>query len=136
MATDPTITALKAAVKGLTYESESDEPFVAFAWRAADVGDGLSQKKVRTLGGHGAKEPVEEQTPDEFFAPLVRSEDWHGAEEKEVVERYRKLAETIGTLLEHPRVYKVGDGPEKTIYVVGKAKSGDWAGVKTTAIET
>lgn len=136
MTTGSTIAALKAAAKGLLYQSETDEPFTAFKWRAEDVGGNLSRKKVLGLGGHGAKEHVEERTADEFFAPLVRHEDWHGDEEKAAAEGYEKLAEAVGSLLANPRVYKVGDGPEKTIYVVGKAKSGDWAGVKTTAIET
>jgi hypothetical protein len=136
MPTDPTVTALKAAVKGLLYQSESDEPFVAFLWRAGDVGRSLSRKKLLALGGHGAKEHVEEQQLDEFFAPLVLHEDWHGDEEKALVKGYEKLAETVSKLLTNSRVYKVGGGPEKTIYIVGKAQSGDWAGIKTTAIET
>jgi hypothetical protein len=33
-------------------------------------------------------------------------------------------------------VYKIGDEPEKELFVVGKTKDGKWAGVKTTAVET
>jgi hypothetical protein len=33
-------------------------------------------------------------------------------------------------------VYKVGDEPEKQVYIVGKAPDGRWAGLKTTVLET
>jgi hypothetical protein len=136
MASDPAITALRAVVKGLTYPSESDEPFEVFRWTSGEVGGDLTRKGVLALGGHGAKDRIREQTPDEFFAPLTAHEKWHGAEETATVDRYHRLAGTVGTVMETPRVYTVGGGPEKTIYVVGKTKSGDWVGVKTTAIET
>ena len=34
------------------------------------------------------------------------------------------------------KVYKFGDEAEKEVYVVGKAKDGQWAGLKTTVVET
>jgi histidine triad (HIT) family protein len=120
----------------LLYQSESDEPFTSFTWPAADVGRALSRKKVLTLGGHGAKERVEEQSPDESFGPLARYEDWFGAGERATADRYAKLAAAVANALDGTRVYRVGSGPEKTLYVVGHAESGDWVGLKTTAVET
>jgi hypothetical protein len=34
------------------------------------------------------------------------------------------------------KVYKVGDDPEKTVYVVGKTADGKWARPKTSVVET
>jgi hypothetical protein len=34
------------------------------------------------------------------------------------------------------KVYRVGDAPEKAVYIVGKTKDGKWAGLKTTLVET
>jgi hypothetical protein len=34
------------------------------------------------------------------------------------------------------RVYKVGDEPERKVYVVGKTSGGQWAGLKTRIVET
>jgi hypothetical protein len=34
------------------------------------------------------------------------------------------------------KVYKLGDEPEKPVYVVGKAADGRWGRVKTTVVET
>jgi hypothetical protein len=33
-------------------------------------------------------------------------------------------------------VYKVGDEPEKQVYIVGRTSDGRWAGLKTTVVET
>jgi hypothetical protein len=33
-------------------------------------------------------------------------------------------------------VYKVGEDAEKAIYIVGKTKDGQWAGLKTAVVET
>jgi Nuclease A inhibitor-like protein len=42
----------------------------------------------------------------------------------------------IGAQLSGVKVYKVGDEAEKVAYVVGKTSDGDWAGLKTTVVET
>jgi hypothetical protein len=34
------------------------------------------------------------------------------------------------------KVYKVGDEPEKAVYVAGKTPDGKWAGLKTSVVET
>jgi hypothetical protein len=34
------------------------------------------------------------------------------------------------------KVYKVGDEAEKQAYIVGKTSDGNWAGLKTTVVET
>ena len=34
------------------------------------------------------------------------------------------------------KVYKVGDEAEREAYLVGKTKTGRWAGLKTTVVET
>jgi hypothetical protein len=37
---------------------------------------------------------------------------------------------------ECPMPRNVGDEAEKEVYIVGKTKSGQWAGLKTTVVET
>jgi hypothetical protein len=34
------------------------------------------------------------------------------------------------------KVYKLGDEPEKPVYIVGKTADGRWAGVRTTVVES
>jgi hypothetical protein len=40
------------------------------------------------------------------------------------------------TKLSDIKVYKIGDEPEKPVYIVGKTADGRWAGLKTTVVET
>jgi hypothetical protein len=34
------------------------------------------------------------------------------------------------------KVYRIGKEAEKEVYIVGKSKEGQWAGLKTTVVET
>jgi len=34
------------------------------------------------------------------------------------------------------KVYKVGDEAEREVHIVGKTKDGQWAGLKTSVVET
>ena len=133
-------TALKRAVKGLTYESETDEPFDVFVWPREDIGGDLADAQV--LSFHGAEpdsdEPagaVERIALERFFAPLLEHKEWHRKQETAVVSRYRQLLDTIHEHLGDVRVYRIGS-TKKGIYIVGKAKTGDWVGIKTAAVET
>ncbi len=127
-----TTEALRQAAKGLLYISEKDEPFKVFSWREEGS---LSGKKVLALGKHDPDSPVVEMSPEEFFTELTEEQDWHGAEEKETVRKYRKLWEVLQDKLTEVRVYRVGE-TDVTIYLVGKTKQGNWAGLKTSALET
>ena len=131
---DKAAAALKKASAGLTYESETDAPFDAFAWKDAE---GTPAKdKVLQLGKHAEDEPVEEESLEDFFGELTREQDWHGKAEKAAVRKYRNLLKVIREQLTGAKVFKVGGGPRKAIYIVGRAKGGGWAGLKTTAVET
>jgi hypothetical protein len=127
--------ALKRAVKGLTYESESDEPFEVLVWPQKQVGDDLSEARIAELHGAGTDSPVEHLSLERFFAPLLEHQEWHRKQEAAVVERYQKLLDTIKAHLQDTRVYQVGS-IEKGIYIVGKSTTGDWLGIKTSAVES
>ena len=127
--------ALERAVEGLTFESESDEPLEVFVWPRADIGDEISDAWIKDRHGAGSGDPVERLAFEDFFRPLVEHKKWHRKQESDVVRGYQKLFETIRTHLQEVRVYKTGS-IEKSVYIVGKTKTGDWAGIKTTAIET
>ena len=128
-----TARALEQATAGLTYESETDAPWEAFHWPGATGAP--SPAGVKKQGKHKATAPATGQTVDEFFGPLIQEQDWYGDEEKKVAARYRTLLDTVKTVLTDPKVVKVG-GRKATVYVVGAAKDGGWAGAKTTAVET
>jgi hypothetical protein len=50
--------------------------------------------------------------------------------------QFDNLAAAIKEQLSGVKVYKVGDEPEKQVYFVGKTSDGQWAGLKTTVVET
>jgi hypothetical protein len=122
-ARDPVLDALAKASKGLLYTSETDAPFEPFAWKD---GDDLSEERLLQLAGAGPGTAVEETSLDDFFR-LVPSEDRA---------QFQKLAAALQGQLSDIKVYKVGDEPEKQVYIVGKAPDGRWAGLKTTVVET
>ncbi len=133
MAASATAAALQQAAAGLTYESETDAPWQAFAWPEAEgapTGD-----KVKEYGRHKGKGVAREQAVDAFFAPLVQDQDWYGEEEKAQAAKYRTLLGVVKQVLVAPKVVTVG-GRRATVYVVGQAPEGGWAGLKTTAVET
>jgi hypothetical protein len=96
---------------------------------------GLSLTDPPLLCGDSDSCPVREVAFDKFFADLTKEEDWHEEEEKAMVEKYRNLVEVLRAQLSDLKVFRVGE-TEVTIDVVGKAPSGNWAGVKTAAVET
>jgi hypothetical protein len=67
---------LKKATQGLLYQSESDEPFQAFLWKAG--GGPLTKEKLLSLSGHKSGRKVEEVKPEDFFADLTADQDWYG----------------------------------------------------------
>src|SRR5207248_9210996 len=133
MADRETATALRAATDGLSYQSETDAPWTVIDWPTAE-GEPTAEA-VRKRGRHKADAPAEEQSVDEFFAPLVAEQDWYGDEEKATSARYRQLRDAVKHLLGGPKVVRIGER-KIAVYVIGTAKEGGWAGVKTTAVET
>jgi Nuclease A inhibitor-like protein len=122
-ARDPVLKALAQASEGLRYTSETDAGFTPFAWKD---GARLTEEKLLQLAGAEPGTAVEQTTLDAFFR-LVPSEDRP---------QFQKLAAALRGRLLGVQVYKVGDEPEKQVYIVGKAPDGRWAGLKTTVVET
>ena len=120
---DPALSALEQAAKGLSYTSETDAPLEVFHWE--DSGN-LTKTKLRTLAGAKPKTRVTTDTLDNFFEAIP-------PEDKD---KFTILAETLKHLLSGIKVYKIGSEPEKQAFIVGKTAAGNWAGLKTTVVET
>jgi Nuclease A inhibitor-like protein len=117
------VDALRKAAKGLLFPSESEAPLEPFVW---DDGGKLTKDRLRELAGAEEGAAVEESSLDELLR-TVPSEDRA---------RFDKLAEAIKQQVSGMKVYKVGDEPEKAVYIVGKTPDGKWAGLKTSVVET
>jgi hypothetical protein len=109
---------IRKASAGLEFPSESDAPFDVIRWPAKDA-----------ITAHfGGRRKVEEVAIDAFFAELLESDDG---------ERYRQLRRTLESQLKQLKIYRVGVGETKVdIYLLGRLRTGDWAGLHTTSIET
>ncbi|MBC8044051.1 MAG: nuclease A inhibitor family protein [Rhizobacter sp.] len=133
---DELVETFAKASGGLLFMSESDYPFTAFLWPNA-AAEPLTHERLITLSGLGIppETPVEEQTLDYFFRNAATDKDWHTQEDKQTVEQYRDLVQTLNAELTDIKVYRVGS-VEIAVYIVGKTAAGDLAGLSTTVIET
>jgi hypothetical protein len=120
---NPVADALKKASKGLLWPSESDEPLEPFVW---PDGDKLTHEKLLELAGAEEGTTVEEVS----LADLLRTIP---PEDKA---QFDPLVKTLKEQLSGVKGYKVGDEAERQLYIVGKTKDGQWAGLKTTVVET
>ena len=113
---------LRQAVEGLTYPSESDEPFDVFVWTAAP-------SARDAVAAHAGKDRKMTEVPvEQFFSELDDSDD---------AERYRALQKILRSALSDLQVFRAGEGEvEVDVYLLGRLKSGQWAGVHTLSVET
>jgi len=95
----------------------------------------IAAEKVLALGGHPADATVEETTLDMFFEVPTTEMDWHGPEEKEVVQKFRALVQILKDRLKDIRVFRVGE-TEVAIHIVGRTPEGHYAGLTTGVVET
>jgi hypothetical protein len=128
-ARSPLKAELKRLTEGLSYMSESDFPLKPL------YVEGAGRKSLKPSDLPGARKPVKPTDFDSFFGTATAEEDWHGTEEKESVRRYRELVAYLKENLSDLKVYKAGK-VEMDVYVVGRTKEGDFAGVTTKVVET
>jgi hypothetical protein len=125
---DDAAAAIQKASAGLLYPSESDAPFDLVRWDAGR-GDPSPATLAALTGGKGKKKarPVEQVSPDEFFAALAETDD---------AARFKALEQTLKKYLTDLCVYRAGGSAKIDIYVLGRAASGEWLGLHTTSVET
>jgi len=114
----PELAELTRAGAGLLYPSESDEPFEVFCWPAT----GAARQQV---AAHAQGEMVEISV-DEFFAPLADADD---------ADRFANLRRALETRLTGLQVLRVGK-VNVEIFLIGRTPAGEWAGLRTLAVET
>ena len=114
---------LRTASAGLDYPSESDAPFDLFC--LTSEGGKTAEEQIAGLGG---ERNIEEVPLDRFFTGLEDSED---------APRFRQVHRALESVLDQPRVFRVGGGEVRVdIYLIGRTRTGRWAGLHTVSVET
>jgi Nuclease A inhibitor-like protein len=131
MTTAAIIDRLKQATADILWASESDYPFEVMTW-----GRGVEMTPTALFKELAAPNmAIETITLADFFAPVLTTEDWYGAEELATVDRYANLVQTIESNLTEVQVFRLGE-IEISVYIIGKTPDGDLIGLKTQSIET
>lgn len=132
MATD--LSAIERAADGLLMPSESDYPF-ELVRLAQMTGPSLDAAELLVALGLSADTPVEMTTLDYLFRNVAVPHDWHDEVQQQQVPRFQALQQAILDNLRDVQVARVGS-VEVAVYILGRTDAGDWAGLKTTLIET
>lgn len=123
MAKHPAVAALAKAAKGLLFPSETEAPLEPFLW----PGDApLTAARLLELSGTEAGTPVAEVSLATLFRTIP----------KEDRSSFERVQAALDEQLSAVKVYKVGAEAEKQVYIVGRTSDGQWAGLKTTVVET
>lgn len=132
MMRDKILSEISRSCEGLIYISETDEPITAFL-----SGHRADEKPENTLLqlSPNTNDQAEEINFDNFFERLTGEKDWHGAKEKERVQKFRTLKKTLEDNLTQIKVLKFGR-VRKDIFVVGRDKDNRLLGVRTESVET
>lgn len=123
---------IRRACRGLIFISETDEPIELFE---GGVVEKVTKKTVLEQAGHPSNSPAETGDLHEFFARLMRVEEWYPSERKADAKRFAKLKKMLEEDLTDPGVFKIGR-IRLDVYVVGMDKGGRLIGIKTKAVET
>lgn len=119
------------AVEGLIYLSETDSKITVITGQKANtvtVDNLLTQIEL-----DGRK--VEEKGFDEFFAPLIKIQNWFGANERKMTEKFVALKDLLQQNLIQKKVFKIGK-IQIDIFVVGLDKDNVLRGIQTKGVET
>jgi hypothetical protein len=124
---------LKAALDGLSYQSESDHPLDFVCWQK-QAGKSFDSQFVCEQLGQSPTVRVEEVDPQAFLDDCSKIESWFGDDEKKSAEGFKKLQELLNQQLKGLKLFRLGE-IEVTIAVVGEDDN-NVVGFKTISIET
>jgi hypothetical protein len=114
--------AITTASAGLMYPSETDAPFEPFCWTTPAGGSARSQ-----VAAHARKGQTIQEVPlNDFFAELDDSDD---------ADRFRTLRQVMESQLAGLKIFRLGQ-IKIDVYLIGKTRSGAWAGLHTISVET
>ncbi len=123
---------IKSAAEGLFYQSEIDVEILPFVGTKAET---VSKAEILKQSGATSDSAVEEKDFTGFFTRLTEIQDWHEAEEKEMVQKFVRLKAVLENNIRDLKVFRIGK-VELDVYVVGLDAENTFLGIKTKAVET
>jgi hypothetical protein len=123
---------LEKACEGLLFMSESDRPFTFFD---AGKAEKPLEEQLPEMLKLTPETPVHKLTLKRFFKNATTVEDWHTEEDKAMIQRFVDLQKALEDNLSNITVMRIGE-IEIDCYLLGKTPEGNYAGLKTQAVET
>lgn len=132
----PTLkTAVEELLPDVYYPSESDEPIEFIELNLPPEAEPLNERSAGEFLATKRNREVEELTVDDFFAPIAAEEDWFTDEERETIQRMKRVRDLLECHLTDLKVFKIGYA-EKDLYLLGLTADGQRVGLKTKVTET
>ncbi len=125
---------LKPYYDGLMMRSETDSPF-EFYFFDNSQNLPLNADTVASLAGKSTGNEIKIESLDYFFRNMVRLFPGDGEDRQQEVVKFKKLQQKLQETLTEIQVFKA-DEISITAYILGKTKSGDFAGLRTIVVET
>lgn len=128
----PIESTLGQAAAGLTFTSETDAPLTPFFWPGPQAS--VSIENVTRGASLPPESRIEQQSLDDFLAPVVAQQDWQDEDERASARGFQALAEVLKQSLRDVWVFRVGK-VSIDVYIVGQVEGG-LAGLQTKVVET
>jgi hypothetical protein len=128
------INILSEAASGLLFISELDYPFEVFIWKDTHNIE-INKEEILKITKGKPEDNIEDFDFDFLFSIHTMDQDWHSAEDKRKVIRFRNLVSVLKENLEDIKVFRRGK-IYIDVYIVGRAPSGNIAGVSTKQMQT
>ncbi|MBD2494747.1 nuclease A inhibitor family protein [Nostoc sp. FACHB-280] len=132
--TNNVIQSLQQTSHSLLMMSESEFPFAVVFW-SGEGQESLTNQKLLQLTNHPVETPIEIVELDYFFRNLAEEKEWHDDIQRQDVQKFQSLVQTLKNNLTDIKVYRLGT-IDIDVYIIGKTPAGDLAGISTKVIET
>ncbi|HXG82908.1 MAG TPA: nuclease A inhibitor family protein [Pyrinomonadaceae bacterium] len=123
---------IKKITDGLYYMSETDAEILPFTGKKTQS---VTSQEVLNQSKSDSNAAIEEKDFTQFFARLVKIQDWFGDEEKATAAKFTELKNLLEKNLKDLKCFKIGQ-IQIDIYVVGIDAENNLMGIMTKAVET
>ena len=131
---DELFQTLSEASSGLLFQTELDYPFEVFVYDNTKETT-INKETILKLMKGSLTDPIDEIDIDTLFSTPTLKQDWHTAEDKKRVVRFRNLVSSIKENLKEIKVFKTGR-IYIDVYIAGRAPSGNIVVVSTKLMQT